>query len=437
MLEPRSPLALALLLCAACPPEAEVTTLVTGSSGSSSSTSGTSEGSSTTILPTTGTSAATETSTGTTTTTTTSASTGASSTGTAASTGESSSSGPPPPSCQDGVINQNETDLDCGGSCSPCLDGQMCAAPGDCVSTRCDGGICLAAECGVDEDCAPLAGPCASASCDVVAKKCVLEPLPDGTACDDGDLCTTIAGCVAGECLGGLPPDCTMLDSICAVGTCDPQDGSCVAAPKMEMEGMPCDDGFVCTPADVCSEGKCGPGGPGYAFFSDFSAANQGWQLGPTWQIGAAKASKKGGVGGSDPVSDHSLSGDNGLAGVVIGGLSEGGPQAKSCLTTPPIDTTVGKDVFVTFWRHLHTDSFPFVANQIEVFDGVDWIELELGYNSPVDDKNWQQFFIDLTEFSGEALQVRWCYTRNNGADSFAGWSIDDVTIGPYVCTPE
>lgn len=44
------------------------------------------------------------------------------------------------PSCTDGVRNSNETDVDCGGSCTPmfgCNAGQMCAVPTDCKSSSC------------------------------------------------------------------------------------------------------------------------------------------------------------------------------------------------------------------------------------------------------------------------------------------------------------
>ncbi len=39
------------------------------------------------------------------------------------------------PGCSDGVKNGNETDIDCGGSCSPCAMGAVCAVPADCVAT--------------------------------------------------------------------------------------------------------------------------------------------------------------------------------------------------------------------------------------------------------------------------------------------------------------
>jgi len=36
--------------------------------------------------------------------------------------------------CNDGVKNKAETDVDCGGDCSPCVDGGMCAKDDDCVN---------------------------------------------------------------------------------------------------------------------------------------------------------------------------------------------------------------------------------------------------------------------------------------------------------------
>lgn len=342
-----------------------------------------------------------------------------------------------PPSCEDALKNQDETDVDCGGSCSPCLEGQTCALPGDCTSGKCEAGVCAPEGCQSDADCAPLADACNTASCDPNTAACVLTPVMPGEPCDDGDACTTVDTCLEGQCVGAAPVDCAALDSFCGVGVCDPQTGTCALAGKDGMEGMPCDDGFVCTPEDVCSAGICGPGDPGYWLFQDWSAGLQGWTLGETWQVGAAKPSKKAPTG-EDPAWDHSPGDDNRLAGALIGDLIAGPAVPKTCLTSPPVDTTLGKTAWLTFWRHLHTDYFPFVTNQIEVFDGVDWVELEVGYNNPgINDPNWQQFFFDLLDYSNEALQIRICYARMAAADPFAGWSVDDITIGPYVCTPE
>jgi len=37
-------------------------------------------------------------------------------------------------SCSDGIKNQDETDVDCGGSCDPCTDGKACETDDDCVN---------------------------------------------------------------------------------------------------------------------------------------------------------------------------------------------------------------------------------------------------------------------------------------------------------------
>lgn len=49
----------------------------------------------------------------------------------------------PAPSCDDRIINQDETDYDCGGKiCEPCPNDMMCDVDGDCLSGFCYEGIC-------------------------------------------------------------------------------------------------------------------------------------------------------------------------------------------------------------------------------------------------------------------------------------------------------
>jgi hypothetical protein len=74
------------------------------------------------------------------------------------------------PTCDDGLLNGDETDVDCGGPCAPCGDGLMCAVVEDCESGVCGGGLCAAPACddGVfngaetDVDCGGPCAPCAS-----------------------------------------------------------------------------------------------------------------------------------------------------------------------------------------------------------------------------------------------------------------------------------
>lgn len=52
------------------------------------------------------------------------------------------------PSCEDGLLNQDESDVDCGGSCGPtCEDGEDCQYDEDCFGGYCDGMACATPSC--------------------------------------------------------------------------------------------------------------------------------------------------------------------------------------------------------------------------------------------------------------------------------------------------
>jgi hypothetical protein len=57
----------------------------------------------------------------------------------------------PPPGCSDGVENGGETGVDCGNhaltGCGACPAGQGCAVDGDCQSLHCATGSCAPATC--------------------------------------------------------------------------------------------------------------------------------------------------------------------------------------------------------------------------------------------------------------------------------------------------
>jgi hypothetical protein len=50
----------------------------------------------------------------------------------------------PAASCSDGLKNQDESDVDCGGRCTSCALGKSCALSADCISGICSGGKCVA-----------------------------------------------------------------------------------------------------------------------------------------------------------------------------------------------------------------------------------------------------------------------------------------------------
>ena len=49
-----------------------------------------------------------------------------------------------PSHCMNHVQDPSETDIDCGGDCSPCALGSHCAVTADCQTGTCDGGTCRA-----------------------------------------------------------------------------------------------------------------------------------------------------------------------------------------------------------------------------------------------------------------------------------------------------
>ncbi|MCA9581494.1 MAG: hypothetical protein KC416_06845 [Myxococcales bacterium] len=46
------------------------------------------------------------------------------------------------PPCENGVVDGDETAVDCGGTCGDCADGLGCMMDADCVSGWCDDGLC-------------------------------------------------------------------------------------------------------------------------------------------------------------------------------------------------------------------------------------------------------------------------------------------------------
>jgi hypothetical protein len=134
-----------------------------------------------------------------------------------------------PQSCADGVLNGSETGIDCGGSCPPC--------------NACVGVVCQAADaCHLSGVCNPSTGQCSN-------------PLaPFGTACDDGNACTQSDSCSGGACVGANPVTCAAADACHAPGVCDPLDGLC--STPSAADGTACDDGDPCT-TDACQSGVC------------------------------------------------------------------------------------------------------------------------------------------------------------------------------------
>jgi hypothetical protein len=159
--------------------------------------------------------------------------------------------------CIGGIGPQAES---CNGRDDSC-SGTADDAPDLCPPTPCGGsGQCLEGQCVYDPstalDCSHLDTPCMVGLCiDKDDGECIQVPREDGTACNDGNLCTVDEGtCFFGECIADAK-DCSGAGDQCNEGVCDPSTGACVAEPI--SDGTACDDELFCTVNTSCQAGVC------------------------------------------------------------------------------------------------------------------------------------------------------------------------------------
>jgi hypothetical protein len=89
-----------------------------------------------------------------------------------------------PAHCSNGAKDSDESDVDCGGSCAPCIDGKMCLHGADCMSGVCTNASCSSPSCSdgvkngfeTDVDCG--GGLCSGCG---IGMKCLM-----GSDCESG-----------------------------------------------------------------------------------------------------------------------------------------------------------------------------------------------------------------------------------------------------------
>jgi cysteine-rich repeat protein len=185
------------------------------------------------------------------------------------------------PTCNDGLKNGAETDIDCGGVCGTCAQGKACLVGGDCSTGTCTAGICAAppallplgsacsaaTQCGssfcVDGFCANTActGICQSAS---AAKKGggangVCGSIQFGSDPDSECAAQGASTCgTTGACNGAGACQLYAAGTVCAAASC--------ASPTIALQQSTCNGTGTCfalAPVDcsatgrVCSAGVC------------------------------------------------------------------------------------------------------------------------------------------------------------------------------------
>jgi len=175
--------------------------------------------------------------------------------------------------CDDGSKDNDETAVDCGGSCSPCVTGLACgSSDSNCLSGSCSGTthLCVAATCtdGV-KDGSETGVDCGGATCDALSDTCAL-----GIACGvNADCHSGICDSTSKLCVDAVGGACTS-NAQCETGltcngtTCvEPYGGPCVSPTEPCATGLTCDSGTggsgTCREgySSTCSAGKCQEGG--------------------------------------------------------------------------------------------------------------------------------------------------------------------------------
>jgi hypothetical protein len=143
-----------------------------------------------------------------------------------------------------------------GGCSNPVkTNGSACTDGNACTTDSCQAGVCT----GTDSvTCTALDQCHVAGTCDPSTGGCSNPAKSDGSACTDGNACTSDS-CQAGVCTGTNSVTCTASDQCHVAGTCDPSTGVC-SNPNAE-NGTKCTDDNQCTGPDTCQNGLCVPEG--------------------------------------------------------------------------------------------------------------------------------------------------------------------------------
>jgi hypothetical protein len=131
-----------------------------------------------------------------------------------------------------------------------CDDGNACTQ-----TDTCQVGVCTGADPVV---CVPLDQCHNAGTCNTGTGNCSDPNKPDDTPCDDSNACTQTDTCQSGVCTGVDPVVCTALDQCHDAGVCNTFTGNC--SNPNQPDNTACNDGNLCSTLDTCQGGICTAG---------------------------------------------------------------------------------------------------------------------------------------------------------------------------------
>ncbi|HEV2124031.1 MAG TPA: hypothetical protein VGW38_14795, partial [Chloroflexota bacterium] len=147
----------------------------------------------------------------------------------------------------------------CTGASNQCPEntfqpnGTPCNRDDDlCTLDTCQNGVC---QDGPQKTCPASTDPCKVNVCNPATGDCITQNAPNGTVCEDGNLCTTGDTCQNGTCQSGTAKTCPASTDPCKVNVCVPATGLCVM--QNAPNGTVCNDNNLCTTGETCQNGTC------------------------------------------------------------------------------------------------------------------------------------------------------------------------------------
>ena len=132
------------------------------------------------------------------------------------------------PTCVDNVKNSNETDIDCGGSCSRCINSKSCNKASDCASNYCEYGACKEPDKCKDGKLSPGEK---DIDCGGVCP----------TKCSDGYYCSGNSDCLSNSCVSNICCGSTTTDD-----NCDDRDNDCDGSYDEDATCPQCHGAYCC-----------------------------------------------------------------------------------------------------------------------------------------------------------------------------------------------
>lgn len=212
--------------------------------------------------------------------------------GVASCSGDTSTSGQnATPTCNDGVKNGTESDVDCGGSCGACVNGKVCAVAKDCVSAVCSSGSCQSPSCTdsvkngseTDVDCGGPCSPCGDGKAclqfgDCQSKVCGAGNTCQAISCTDGVKNGTESDvdCGGAGCTGCAPGKACAADTDCNGGICTAAKTCRYAVSCAELHTA--QPNFPSGVVTIKADGATGTDTP-FPVYCDMTNAGGGWTM--------------------------------------------------------------------------------------------------------------------------------------------------------------